>query len=321
MKHQIIMQTIQTTLPHLSDHLFISDGGLETTLVFHEKVDLPHFAACHLMTQPAGREMLQKYYHSYAELATRYHTGFILESPTWRANPDWAEKLGYSPAQLEWINRESIGFMHDIRELFEQPGSPFIVSACIGPRGDGYVVGATMSPDEAAAYHRPQLKTYHDAGADMVSAFTLTYRNEGLGIANAAAQLGIPAVLSFTLETDGRLPSGETLGEVIEAIDSSALQAPAYYMINCAHPTHFVEMLEAGASWLDRVVGVRANASCRSHAELDACEDLDIGNPEQLGEQYRELLAILPNLKVFGGCCGTDHRHLEAIGSHCLQTV
>jgi S-methylmethionine-dependent homocysteine/selenocysteine methylase len=313
------MQTHHTLLPHESPIPFITDGGLETTLVFHEKQPLPCFAAFPLVNNAAGREILRNYYGSYVQLAVRFGVGFVLESPGWRGNPDWAEKLGYSPGAVDKANRDGIRLMHEILAAHETPESPMLVSGAVGPRGDGYKLTATMSPEQAARYHSPQLRVYRDAGADLVSAFTMTYADEALGIANAAAALDIPAIISFTLETDGRLPSGQTLGEAIEFVDARAAKAPAYYMINCAHPTHFAAKLPADAPWLARIGGLRANASRRSHAELDESPDLDAGNPAELGRQYRQLRTILPRMNVFGGCCGTDLRHVEAICECCLS--
>ena len=191
------------SLPHESPIPFITDGGLETTLLFHEKIELPCFAAFILVKDADGRELLRDYYRTYAQLAARFGAGFVLESPTWRANPDWATKLGYSPAELEAANRDAIRLMHEVLAECETPASPMVISGCVGPRGDGYQVGAVMSPEAATRDHEPQLRTYRDAGADLVSAITMTYSEEAIGIANAAAALGVPAVISFTLETDG----------------------------------------------------------------------------------------------------------------------
>jgi S-methylmethionine-dependent homocysteine/selenocysteine methylase len=315
------MQSQHTQLPHQSPVPFLTDGGLETTLIFHERLDLPCFAAFPLLKNAAGREILRQYYRNYAQLAGRFGVGLVLESTGWRGNPDWAEKLGYSPAELDAPNHDGVRLMHEIRAEFETPDSPMVVSGAVGPRGDGYKIGATMTPEQAARYHMRQIRVYRDAGADLVSAFTMTYVEEALGIVNAAAAMDIPAVISFTLETDGRLPSGQTLREAIEEVDSRATRPPAYYMINCAHPTHFMAELPAGAPWLERIVGIRANASCRSHAELDESPDLDAGDPAELGGQYHHLRKILPRLNVLGGCCGTDHRHLEAICECCLAAA
>lgn len=307
------------SLLQTSDTPFLTDGGIETTLIFHEGLDLPQFAAFVLLEKVEGRAVLAKYYRAYAGLARKYGVGFVLESPTWRANPDWANKIGCSPERLIALNREAIGLMHEIREEFESASSPMVISGCVGPRGDGYEVSALMTVGESARYHGPQIQTYRDAGADLVTGVTMTNVEEALGICDAAAILGIPSAISFTLETDGRLPSGQSLRESIEAVDATAKTPPVYYMINCAHPTHFAGVLPANEPWLERVRGLRANASCRSHAELNESPDLDEGNPEELGKQYRELKSILPKLTILGGCCGTDLRHVEAMCRCCLE--
>jgi S-methylmethionine-dependent homocysteine/selenocysteine methylase len=192
------------------------------------------------------------------------------------------------------------------------------VSGCIGPRGDGYNPDSFMSADEAERYHALQATTFRDAGADMVSAITMTYPNEAIGLTRAARAAEMPVAIAFTVETDGRLPNGQPLGEAIDEVDAATASAPVYYMINCAHPTHFAGALRPAAPWLARIRGVRANASTKSHAELDQATELDIGDPAELAEQYRDLRRTLAQLTVLGGCCGTDQRHLEAIARTCL---
>jgi S-methylmethionine-dependent homocysteine/selenocysteine methylase len=210
--------------------------------------------------------------------------------------------------------------MVDLRAAHETPHTPMVISGNIGPRGDGYQVASKMTAREAQDYHRFQVDIFAGTEADMVSAFTINYVEEGIGIVRAAKAAQIPVVISFTLETDGRLPTGQSLRDAIEQTDRETKNAPAYYMINCAHPTHFVHELTKGGEWRQRLRGVRANSSKRSHAELDAAPDLDIGNPVELGREYRELRALLPNLVVLGGCCGTDHRHIEQISHACVET-
>ena len=126
-------------------------------------------------------------------------------------------------------------------------------------------------------------------------------------------QAAIPVVVSFTVETDGRLPSGQSLGEAIEEVDAQTEGAAAYFMVNCAHPTHFADVLEDDGGRVERIRGVRANASAKSHEELDQSDELDEGSPAELAEQYVDLTTRLRNLNVVGGCCGTDHRHIAAI--------
>lgn len=297
----------------LEDRILMTDGGLETTLIFHQGIELPEAAAFHLLRDDAGTDVLRRYYALYARLAQAHSRGFVLESPTWRANPDWAAKIGYDARALADANRRGIGLMLEIRAASERRGLPFIVSGNMGPRGDGYFPDRRMSAAEAKAYHGAQVETFAGTDADMVSAFTINYPEEAIGVAAAAQANAMPAVISFTVETDGRLPSGDTLADAIRRTDDATSGFPLYYMINCAHPSHFERVLRGGGGWLGRLRGLRANSSRKSHAELDGAAELDTGDPERLGAEYRELQAFLPRLAVVGGCCGTDHRHVDAI--------
>jgi len=305
------------SLPHLGGGLFLTDGGIETSLIFQDGLDLPYFAAFHLLRNATGRAALVRYYERYIEIAKSDGMGFILESPTWRASADWGAKLGYSAADIAVANRSSIQLMDDLREAYETMRTPIIVSGCVGPRGDGYVPGEIMSANEAEAYHAHQISAFAEAGADMVSVVTMTNANEAIGAARAAAKAGMPVSISFTVETDGRLPTGRTLAEAIGEVDAATSKGPAYYMINCAHPTHFDSVLQTKAAWTRRIGGIRANASKRSHQELNDSPDLDAGNPIELGGQYRDLVQRHPGINVLGGCCGTDHRLVAAISLAC----
>jgi len=309
------MSKYRNRLPQLQDTLFLTDGGLETTLVFHEGIDLPCFAAFTLLKTETGVAQLRKYFKSYIDIALRQRTGIVLESPTWRANPDWARKLGYDEKALEEANRASIDLLLQMRKEFETATTPIVISGNLGPRGDGYQPSARMSVAEAADYHEGQARVFADTEADMLAAFTMNYVEEAVGIALAARKWRMPLALSFTLETDGRLPSGDSLKHAIERVEKESDAHPVYYMINCAHPTHFEHVLAELGPLANRVRGLRANASRKSHAELDASTSLDIGNPEELGQEYARLFNQLPALSVVGGCCGTDHRHVEKIGA------
>jgi homocysteine S-methyltransferase len=311
------MSTLVETLPHRSHKLFLTDGGLETSLIFLEGEDLPLFAAFTLLRTPAGRAKLQDYFRPYIDLAVQSGSGFLLESPTWRANPDWAGQLGYSATALDAANREAIEALQALAQEYRTPQSPFVISGCVGPRGDGYVAGEAMSIEEARAYHARQIAVFAESGADMVSAITMTNIPEATGIALSARDSGIACVISFTVETDGRLPSGDELGDAIRAVDAAAGGSVAYFMINCAHPTHFAEVLEQGGEWVRRICGIRANASRMSHEELDAAEELDSGDPHDLAQRYAAILDAMPWVRVVGGCCGTDQRHISAICSSC----
>jgi len=301
-------------LPQLHGDLFLSDGGLETSPVFHDGIDLPHFAAFPLLRTQDGREALASYFRNYLALARERGLGFIIDTATWRANPDWAAKLDVGPAALDTINRDAVRFAIELRDAFERTSAgPGVVDGVVGPRGDGYRVEHRMSAHEAARYHASQIQCFATAGADMVSAITMNYPEEAIGIALAARAAGMPVAISFTVETDGHLASGETIGEAITAVDAATDAYPVYFMINCAHPSHFDNVLPDDEAWLGRIRGLRANASHKSHAELDEAIELDAGDPLDLGQRYRTLHHHLPRLNILGGCCGTDHRHVSAI--------
>jgi S-methylmethionine-dependent homocysteine/selenocysteine methylase len=300
-------------LPQLDGDLFLTDGGIETTLIFHQGLDLPLFAAFDLLKDDEGTQALRSYYEPYAALARERGLGLVLESPTWRASPRWATEIGYSGQELHDMNRGAIGLMEELRDRHDAGDAPIVISGCLGPQDDGYKPAMKLTAREAQDYHAVQIATFRDTAADMVAAITMTYADEAVGIARAATEAGLPVAISFTVETDGRLPSGQALGEAIEQVDEQTGAAPAYYMINCAHPTHFEGVLEAPEPWRDRIRGLRANASTRSHSELDEAPELDEGDPKDLGLRYVALRAKLPQLNVLGGCCGTDHRHIAAI--------
>jgi homocysteine S-methyltransferase len=308
-----VSTTFRQRLPQLSGSLFIADGGMETTLIFHGGLDLPHFAAFDLLKDEPGRAALREYYAPYIALARTHDVGVVLDTPTWRANPDWGELLGYSAEALDDLNRRAVALVEELRTDDDAAAAPIVISGCVGPRGDGYRVDARMTTADAERYHARQIGTFAETAADLVTALTMTYAEEAIGIVRAARSVEMPAVVSFTVETDGRLPSGQPLKEAIEQVDAETDAAPSYFMINCAHPTHFDHVLERGASWLDRIGGLRANASMKSHAELDEAEELDEGDPADLGARYGALRSRLPNVHVVGGCCGTDHRHVGAM--------
>ena len=310
------MSQYRHALPQLGSRIFLTDVGLETMLVFHDGMDLPAFASFTLLDTVDGTARLRRYYRRCLEHAASLGRGFVLESPTWRANADWGRQLGYTAAGLADRNRRAIALMAELRNEFRHTQQPIVISGNLGPRGDGYDPGAPDAAETYEAYHREQIEIFARTEADLISAFTITNVPEAIGITRAAVAAGMPVVISFTVETDGRLPTGESLAGAIEAVDAATGSAPAYYMLNCAHPTHFESVLDAGA-WTTRIRGLRANASHRSHAELDEATSLDDGDPVALGEAYAALRRRFPQLCVLGGCCGTDHRHVEAIAAAC----
>lgn len=308
----------RNALPQLSDKLFVTDGGLETVLVFQRGIDLPEFASFPLLTTDEGTQQLLEYYKDYIDIALQNRCGMIIDTATWRASRGWGEKLGFDADDIVRVNRHGVKILESVRELYETPESPIVINGVIGPQDDGYNPSRLLDADEAQAYHRHQVDAFADSAADMVTAVTMTYADEAIGIVRAAQNAGLPVAVSFTVETDGRLPGGTPLADAIQAVDAATGSAPCYYMINCAHPDHFSPVLEAAGSWKDRVYGVRANASRKSHAELDEATELDDGDPVEFGEHYRTLRRSLPNFRIVGGCCGTDHRH---VGSACSAIV
>jgi homocysteine S-methyltransferase len=314
------MAKYRNALPQMRDGTFLSDGGMETTLIFHDGLELPHFASFVLLDSESGRQSLKRYYAKYLEIARSRDVGFILDSATWRANPDWAEKLGYGEQALKAVNVASIRLLEELRTEWESLTTPCVINGAIGPRGDGYKAG-NMDAGEAEAYHAAQIAAFAEAGADMVTAYTLTNIDEAIGIARAAKAQAMPCAISFTVETDGRLVTGKTLQEAIETVDRETGACPLYYLINCAHPRHFEGALAVGEPWMRRILGVRANASTKSHAELDESTTLDAGDPIDLGRRYRALRQRFPTMRILGGCCGTDHRHVAAICEVCVPPL
>ena len=305
-------------LPQMGEGLFLTDGGIETTLIFHDGLTLPDFAAFDLLKTPAGIEALRKYFRSYADIAQRFDTGLILESATWRASGDWGARLGYSRGALAESNRQAIRLLETVRDEYETADRAIVISGCVGPRGDGYVPGAAMSEAESETYHGDQIQAFAESAADMISAITMNYAAEAIGIVRAARSAGMPVAISFTVETDGRLPTGQSLKSAIEEVDVKTDRYVSYFGINCAHPTHFEDVVAVDGDWIHRVRVVRANASRKSHAELNESPELDIGNPGELAADYQRLMTRLPRLNVMGGCCGTDARHISCIAERCV---
>ncbi len=296
-----------------SKRFFLTDGGLESTLIFHRGIELRHFSAFELLNDAKGLQTLEEYYIPYMNLSSRYDAGFIFETPTWRANPDWGAKLGYSRDELSAINKSAVQLGRKMVRQHRKNDQPMLISGNIGPRGDGYFPDNIMTPVEARSYHFDQIQAFSLADADLVTALTINYLEEAIGIAQAAKTFHIPVVISFTVETDGRLPDGKTLEEVIGQTDEATQGYPAFYMINCAHPRHFIDSLSSGQTWTSRIQGIRANASLKSHAELDQSESLDTGDKNLLSTGYQQITELLPEIHVIGGCCGTDHSHIDQI--------
>jgi homocysteine S-methyltransferase len=298
---------------------FLTDGGFETWLFFQKGFEAPHFAAIVLMDNDKARREMRSYFDGFLTMAASAQTGFILDTNTWRGCTRWGPELKKSDLEMQRLTMDAVSFAKDIRAEWQSRVSPILLNGVIGPAGDGYAPDVVPEPGPAYDIHRPQIDCLARAGVDMVSAITMTNTGEAIGITQAAVEVGLPVVVSFTVETDGRLPTGEPLGEAVDHVDAVTDHAPIYFMVNCAHPDHFLDAIEAGEDWVGRIGGVRANASRLSHAELDVAGSLDDGDPEEFGALYSALGDLLPNLRVVGGCCGTDHRHVSCV-SKCLLT-
>ena len=307
------MTRYRRALPQLDGKLFLTDGGLETDLIFNHGVKIREFAAHTLLADDAGIQHLKRYFSEYLAFAKQHNAGFLLDTQTWKAHARWGDALGATPAELREANEQSVRFISGLRDEFGSDDVPIVLAAVTGPQGDSYAADTKLTSDEAFAYHRTQIGWLAETEVDMLTAMTVTHSEEAIGMVRAAVEVELPIVVSFTVETDGCLSNGQSLGEAIEAVDHATDNAPAYFMINCAHPTHFESALNGDGDWRKRLRGLRCNASSKSHAELDECDTLDDGNPDELAGQYAALREQMPWLNVFGGCCGSDFRHVSAI--------
>lgn len=310
----------QHVLPQLKGQMFVTDGGIETHLIFNEGEELPDMSAYLLNMSERGREKMRDYYRAYIPIAQKSGQGFLFDTNTWRANSDWGTRVGFDAKRLREANMKAVELCQEMQAEFAAAGVSSVISGVLGPRRDAWQFDKAMTVDEAMNYHQPQVAAFAETGVDYVSAYTLTNVPEAVGIAKVAKAYHLPVVLSFTLETDGDLPGGKPLEVAINEVDAATQDYPAYYMINCVHPIHFAPVLRSGGRWVNRIGGLRVNASMQSHAELDNSPTLDIGDWQDLAQRYSRVLPLLPNIRVIGGCCGTDHRHIGAICAACLPS-
>jgi len=306
------MAIYRNAFPNVSAELFLAYVGMETDLIFNRGMDLPGFASYPLLESADGRDLLKGYLTDMVTLAKETGTGVILESPTWVANRDRAAAIGYTPEALRKLNQQAVALMNEVRAA--SGDAPTIISANLGPRDDAYEPSEHMTVDEAEGYHSEQISALSETDVDVISGYTLAYPAEAIGIVRAAQRFKLPVVIAFTVETDGKLPTGITLEDAISEVDAATDGYSSYFMINCAHPEHFTSVLE-DAPWMHRIKGIVANASRCSHAELDEAEELDDGNPAELGKQLSDIRRRFPHIQVLGGCCGTDMRHMAQIAA------
>lgn len=315
--------------PFAHERGFLTLGGAETYLLYLQGFDLQDFCAFELFDDEEAFSAFERgFLRPTADAALAHGMGLVVDCLVWRASADWVVRRGRPLEALARINRTAVERMRRFVEDWRSEhgaaaaGLPVRLVGELGPRGDGYVLdhGARLDADQAQAYHRPQVEALAEAGVDVIGALTMTSVEEAVGIVRAARAVDRPVFVSPTVETDGTLPDGSTLGGFVERVDAATDGAPTFYQVNCAHPTHLEATLRAaaerGAPWLRRLKGFRANASVRSHEELDASETLDAGDPPDLAARVARMRRDF-DLRIVGGCCGTDSRHMAAIAAAC----
>lgn len=299
-------------LPQLDGTLMTCGGGFETWLQYVDGFELRHFCAFELLNDPRGVECLRDYHRKVVEASVGNGFGVINEGLHYRSSRDWGELIGFSKDALEEINIRGIEFYRDFAREYETEETPMLVGGVIGPRGDAYNVGRTPDAAEAEDYHSEQIQTFKKAGADLVTAATFSSVEEVIGLARAARAAEMPVVISFFVARGGKLKGGETLEDAIAQVDAATGHAPAYYMVNCTHPTEFEPGLTEG-DWTRRLGGFMPNAVAMETLDLCKLGHLEDGDPEELGGQMARLAERFPHINVWGGCCGTDGRHFGEI--------
>lgn len=304
-------------LPHLSNRVFLTEGGLDTTPIFLQGFDLPSFAPFDLSNERKGFVAIKTYYQEYLQFARDHHMGFILDSPTWRANRYWIQKMGYPDSALIDINKKAIDLMLELREEFRDGMMSVPIGGCIGPCGIGYVKEQVMTVDEAEKYHAGQVEIFSQTPVDFISVIAINYVEEALGIVRAVNAVDIPVVISFSLDKNGKLPSGMNLKEAITLVDKGVNEPPIYFMVHCAHPFHFIADMQGGSvskePWVKRIRGIRAIATSQNHFEPEVDKECEFEDPVDLAKAYGKLKNQFKHLNIFGSYCGTDKEHLMTI--------
>lgn len=302
--------------PRLDGRFYLTEGGAETEIMYKWGFELPEFAMFTLLDNPEADEVIRNMYRRYFDVAAAHDTGILAMGHDYRASPDWAQKLGYSAADLTRFQHRTMQFLDDVRAEYADRVSDAYITACIGPRGDAYGTGGDISASEAEDYHAVQLGNLEGTAADMAVAATFNNIPESIGVIRAANRMGIPIGVSLTLTPEGRLRSGPTLREAVETIDEVTGGAAEWFGTNCAHPLEFEPALDDAGPWLDRLRYVRPNAAKMDKLALCELGHLEDGDPVELGEQMGEVARRFPRADILGGCCGTDERHLSEIASN-----
>ncbi len=306
-------------LPEANDRLFLTEAGIETTMMYKKDWEFRHFCLFELLQNDRFVDDLRTYHTGLIEVAVEHKVGHLLDGVHYRASPDWGALLGMSEQQLADLTAKGIEIYSELSQEYATEDTPIPVGCCIGPRGDAYNADLVMSAEEAEEYHSVQIATAKSAGADFISALTFNHIEEAIGITRAASAAEIPIIMSFSLGREAVLKTGPTIGDAIEAVEVATDRAPLFYMINCNHPIDFAPAIAAPGRWIDRLKGVRPNASSLDHGILCKLGHLEEGDPIELGQQMGDLARRFPQLNVFGGCCGTDRPHMEQIAKNVLN--
>ena len=307
----------QSFPPQQEGRFYLSEGGTETELMYKYGFELPHFATFPLLENPDAVSRMREMFRSYLEVAAKYKICALMGGLDYRASPDWGELLGYSPGGLAEANIQSIEFLREIADEYASEIPVILIQGLIGPRGDAYERNETITENEAEDYHSVQLETLKKAGVDLALALTFNNIPESIGVARAAAKIGVPLGISLTLDSTSKLSSGQSLVEAITTIDKETDQSPEFYSINCSHPVEYEPAIEPG-EWINRVRGVRPNASKMDKIALCKIGHLEEGDPVELGELCGDLARRYPHMDVWGGCCGTWNSHLDEIAKNVI---
>lgn len=296
---------------------YLSEGGTETEFMYKHGFELPHFAIFPLLDNPDAVSKLREMFRSYLDVAAKHEVCALMGGLDYRASPDWGELLGYSPAGLADANMQSIEFLREIAGEYSSQIPETLIQGLIGPRGDAYERNETITENEAEDYHAVQLETLKEADVDLALAITFNNIPESVGVARAAAKIGIPLGISLSLDSSSKLNSGQSLSEAITMIDKATDQSPEFYSINCSHPLEFEPAIEPG-DWVNRIRGVRPNASKMDKMALCQLGHLEEGDPVELGVLCGDLARRYPHMDIWGGCCGTWDKHLNEIARNVV---
>ena len=294
----------------------LSEGSIYERLRRHPAIEFdPYLAHATLIYNDDSALILEQVHREYLDVGQHHNLAMFALTDTWRANQ---ELIHQSKFHGHKVNQDNAHFLAKIRDSYGLTATPIFIGGQIGPRGDAYSPKEALPSAEAEGFHTPQLETLAEVQVDFLYAATLPALSEAEGIARAMAKTGLPYILSFIIRRDGTLLDGTLLAQAIETIDHTTPKPPTGYGINCVYPTVFCEGLTAlekdSSSLSQRILSFQANTSTKEPEELDGLSELETEKPETLAElmvaAYQQF-----HTPFFGGCCGTDTRHIECLAS------